>query len=601
MDMKKIMRFSVLVSVLAMLASCSDFLTKTPETNLAPESFFKSESELELWTNRFYNLLSEPDNMLTLYADDYVGSSLTNVARGTRTAASESWGTSAWQYLRWINILFEYDTNCDNEAARIKHEGVAYFFRAWFYFEKVKKYGDMPYYDYVISDQDTESLKKPRDSRAYVMYRVMQDLDRAIANLPDAWSSTPLYRLSKDAARALKSRAALFEGTFRKYHGLADETVDGITLSADWFLQQSAAAAGEIIASGKYFLHTGNASNTGPYRDLFILEDADPDETILGRRYASNTETGIKVRHRIQFSLLGNLKISATRRFVNHYLQADGSPIQARDGYATEAYFETFQHRDPRMAQTLRAPGYVQVGEADETVETLKDSNSGYTIIKHVSDSSHNGSETSTTDWAVFRYAEILLNYAEAKAELGTLTQEDIDRTVNVVRARVGMPALSMESANAAPDALMSDYYPNVLGGANKGVLLEIRRERTVELVAEGFRQWDLLRWKEGKFFTPNSYEYKGLEGVWFPGLGEYDMNGDNEPDILLYSGTKPATRLAAYSVDTELILSEGDHGYVLMFSAETYTWNEERDYLWPIPESQRIATGNILSQNYGY
>ena len=161
---------------------------------------------------------------------------------------------------------------------------------------------------------------------------------------------------------------------------------------------------------------------------------------------------------------------------------------------------------------------------------------------------------------------------------------------------------MSMEEANAAPDALMASYYPNVTQSAMTGAILEIRRERTVELVAEGFRQWDMLRWKEGKFLTPNTYDDKGFEGLYFPSLGEFDMNGDNEPDILLYTGEKPSTRLEAYSVDEGgLTLSEGDHGYVLMYSAETYQWNEERDYLWPIPQDQRIATGGALTQNPGY
>ena len=597
--MKKIIRFSVLAAVLAVFTACSDFLTKEPETSLAPETFFSTDTELEWWTNRFYNQFPDPDNLLGLYADDYVGSSLNAVARGTRTAESESWGTSAWQYLRWMNQLFEYDSNCDDEAARIKHEGVTHFFRAWFYFEKVKKYGDIPYYDYVISDTDTESLRKPRDSRAYVMYRVMQDLDKAIENLPEQWASDPLYRLSKNAARALKSRAALFEGTFRKYHNIPDETVgEGVTVSADWFLQQSVKASEEIISSGKYSIYKSNTTGVGTYRDFFVLEDASAAETILGRRY----DVTIPIRHGLQFKLMANSRISITRRFVNHYLCADGSKIQDREGWETEDYYTSFQNRDPRMTQTIMAPGYIQIGEEDETVETMRNDLSGYSLIKFISDGSHNTADTSTTDWSIFRYPEILLNYAEAKAELGTLTQEDIDKTVNAIRARVDMPALSMEAANANPDALMKEYYPNAKGGSNLGVLLEIRRERTVEFIAEGLRQWDMLRWREGKFLTPNAYRHHALEGVYFPALGEYDMNRDGKADLLLYRGDKPSTTITnVYTVDSDITLSEGDHGYVLMYPLETYQWNENRDYLWPIPKDQIIATGEVLTQNPGY
>ena len=596
--MRKILFVTAGVALALGLSSCDDFLTKEPETQLSPNSFYSSDAELELWTNRFYLQLSAPNDMLRQYADDYVGSSLSSIARGTRTPQNEKWGISAWQDLRWINQLFEYDSNCPDENVRKKYEGVAHFFRAWFYFDKVQKYGDIPYYDYVISDQDMESLKKPRDSRGYVMYRVMQDLDKACELLPDKWDSDPLYRLSKNAALAFKSRAALFEGTFRKYHAVADESVDGTTVSAAWFLQQAADAAGTIINSGKYGVYSKNESGTGAYRDFFILEDASDTETILARRYEGTTTM---IRHDLQFYLMKNLRISATRRFVNHYLQANGAKIQERAGWETESYFDSFYDRDPRMAQTLLAPGYVQVGEKEETVGTFENAMSGYAIIKYISDSSHNTATTSTTDWSVFRYPEVLLNYAEAKAELGTLTQEDVDKSSNVIRGRVKMPGLSMQEANAAPDALMSEYYPHVAEGANKGVLLEIRRERTVELVGEGFRQWDLIRWHEGRFFTPNAYASKGFEGVYFPALGEYDMNGDGKSDVLLYRGEKPSTRLAAYDVDKDITLSEGDRGYVLMYNNETYVWNEERDYLWPIPEGQCIATGGILTQNPQY
>ncbi len=597
--MKKFINISILLSAVAMLSACDDFLTKEPETDLPPQTFFSSDKELELWSNRYYNQFSSPDDFLKTYADDYVASSLSSVARGTRTPESENWGTGAWQYLRWINYQFAYDSNCSDEAVRTKYRGVAHFFRAFFYFEKVKKYGDVPYYDYVISDTDWASLKKPRDSRGYVMYQVLKNLDNAYDMLPEAWPSNPMYHVSKYAALALKSRAALYEGTFRKYHNIEDETVDGVTISADWFLEQAADAAKLIIESKKYSIYEKDAKGVGPYRDFFVLEDADPSETILGIRFANGD--AVTVRHGLQFALLGNARISATRRFANHYLMADGSKVQDKEGYATMSYAESFKDRDPRMSQTLLAPGYKQIGQEDETVETLTSDLSGYSIIKFISDDSHNTATTSTTDWPLFRYPEVLLNYAEAKAELGTLTQDDIDLTVNAIRHRVGMGGLTMADANSAPDALLAGYYPNVTKSDNTGVILEIRRERTIELVAEGFRQWDMLRWKEGQFLTPNAYEHKGFEGIYFAGLGEIDMNGDNEPDILLYRGTKPSTALTAYNVDTDLTLSEGDHGYVLMYNTETYVWNEVRDYLWPIPEAQRIATGGALSQNEGY
>ena len=484
--MKTISKILIFVSMSLALSGCDDFLTKEPETNLSPNTFFSSEAELELWTNRFYSLFAGPDTDAIQVSDIQIAKNLSSVQQGTRSPATENWGTSAWAYLRYINYYLERSGNCPDETIRQRYDGVAYFFRALFYFEKVRKYGDIPYYDFVIPSNDWASLKRPRDSRGFVMKKVMEDLDRAITDLPDNWPSDALYRLSKNAARAMKARAALYEGTFRKYHGIADETIDGVTISADYFLQLAADAAWAVMEQNKYSLYKGNTLKLdAPYREYFILEDGDAKETILSMRFNAD----ILVRHGIQFTFR-NMRHSATQRLVNHYLMADGSKIQDQPGYETMTYNQQFQNRDPRMAQTLMAPGYVDLNGIDEVIEDCKSYDmTGYRFIKFVSDDTHNGATTSTTDWPVFRYPEILLTYAEAKAELGTLTPEDIALTVDVVRDRVGMPALDMTAANNNPDPLMASYYPNVNSGANKGVILEIRRERTVELPCEGLRQ----------------------------------------------------------------------------------------------------------------
>ncbi len=225
--MKNIKLYILLAFVVNFFTSCENYLTLSPETSLSPSSFFASEEELELWTNRFYNLLSGPDTDAIQMSDLQISKSLSSLQQGTRSASTQTW---SWTYLRYINYFFANATNCEDEEALAEHMGVAYFYRALFYFEKVRQYGDVPYYDYVLESDDWESLKKARDSRGYVMQKVMEDLDNAVENLPEAWSSDALYRVSKNAALALKSRAALYEGTFRKYHSIADETVDGVTI-----------------------------------------------------------------------------------------------------------------------------------------------------------------------------------------------------------------------------------------------------------------------------------------------------------------------------------------------------------------------------------
>lgn len=620
MNMKKI--YAVFISGLSVLAfsSCEGFLDKFPETSLSPETFYTSEKELELATNGFYTMLPSPDNTTdgALQDNDLeYHVALSSLQMGNRSAENESWSSSTWSNLRALNYYLEHSVNCTSEDIRKKYDGVAYFFRAMFYYEKVRKYGDIPWYDHVISANDKASLYRARDSRGFVMQKIMEDLDKAIDGLPVTWTEG-VYRINKYAAYAFKSRVALFEGTWRKYHDVPDETYtkeDGtqMTLSSEYFLTQAADAAKAVIDYGKYKMYKGETIVKGqPYRNFFVLEDAETSETILSRRYLYTDE--MNIRHGVQFKYK-NQRHSLTRALAYHYLMADGTPFQSQEGWQTMQYNQEFKNRDPRMAQTIAAPDYVAVGTDASTkyYPSCKDyDRSGYRPIKYFSDDTHDGAGTSTSDYAIFRYGEVLLNYAEAKAELGEADQTVIDQTVNVIRARVGMPALDVTKANGTPDAFLSSYYTDKhLDGPDKGLILEIRRERTVELVNEGFRLWDMLRWHEGQQLCPASNTLgPGFIGCWFPGLGEYDMNNDGTPDLCIYTGTKPSTdceNTLDVSEGKENTLSEGTSGYLIQFKDQTYKW-EEKDYLYPIPVKQiqiypkDEATGeSVLTQNPGY
>lgn len=588
-------------------ASCEDFLTKVPETDLSPDTFFTTEAELEMWTNNFYaEILPEADNLTAQVADDHYTSSLNAIEKGTRSPSSASWGVGTWQPLRRINYFLE-NNKCADPAIKAEYDGVAYFFRAMFYFNKVRQYGDIPYYDKVIGSSDEAMLNKPRDPRGYVMLKICQDLDKAYELLPDKWEAYSVYKVTKDAAMALKSRAALFEGTFRKYHAGTEyvpqdeQTFDGITVSSKWFLEQAAEAASKVM--GKHSLYTGNTlglaskATRASYREYFILEDAEDSETILSRRYS----VALLIRHGIQFNMK-NGRHSATARFVNHYLQADGTPIQNRAGWQTLSYRDAFKNRDPRMEQTLHGPSYVAYQEKNHEMMTFDRNLSGYRVIKFISSTDHENATTSTTDYPILRYAEVLLNYAEAKAELGTLTADDLAKTINVIRARVGMPGLTAVPAEA--DELMKEYYPNAKG-EQLAAILEIRRERTVELFCEGFRQWDLLRWDEGKWLVPSTS--KGFQGIYVPALGEYDLDNDGKLDAGFYAKALSSDDKTTVPATNQIVigggwtLSEGDHGYLTYHAAEDYVWDDAKDYLWPIPVDQRTLTGGALTQNPGW
>lgn len=179
-----------LLSALA-FTSCEGFLDKFPETALSPETFYTNEKELTLATNGFYAMLPKPDDSFDGALQDndlQFHLSLSTIQRGTRQAETETWSASTWSDLRSINYYLEHSVKCTNEDVRKKYDGIAYFFRAVFYYEKVRKYGDIPFYDHVISDSDKESLYRPRDSRGFVMQKIMEDLDRAIDGLPVSWS-----------------------------------------------------------------------------------------------------------------------------------------------------------------------------------------------------------------------------------------------------------------------------------------------------------------------------------------------------------------------------------------------------------------------------
>jgi hypothetical protein len=556
----------------AAMISCEENLDLAPEDTLSPGIYFSNASQLELWTNQYYSQMSSADDCAQQCAEDNIDADLSELLMGQRTAASENGWT--WTMLRKINYYLQNSGNCEDINARTQYDGVSYFMRAYFYFNKVRRYGDVPWYNQVLNSDDDELLIKPRDSRTLVMDSIMVDMDRAIAMLP---TKKDQVHVTKWTALALKSRIALYEGTWRKYRG-----IDG----SDKFLQLAVEAAEEFIDNSGYKLY-----NTGsePYRTLFNSIDCVSDEVILTRKY-SNTAN---VMHSIPFNIINNRQ-GLTKRFVNHYLMADGSYFSGQDGWQTLNYVKETQNRDPRMAQTILCPGYIQTGAKVVSVNDMA-SCTGYRPIKFVGNSAYDGASKAFSDFPLFRAAEVYLNFAEAKAELGSLKQSDLDKSVNLIRKRAGMPDLLLDYANAHIDPLMMEYYPNVTKGANTGVILEIRRERTVELVMEGFHLWDMFRWKEGVQFTKQFY------GPYFEGVGEYDLDNDGTSDFLIYTNSKGDFKGTAMKLNKDIYLSDGDSGNMVALRNIKVEWNEERDYLWPIPASERVLTGGVLTQNPGW
>jgi hypothetical protein len=262
---------------------------------------------------------------------------------------------------------------------------------------------------------------------------------------------------------------------------------------------------------------------------------------------------------------------------------------------------EETQDRDPRLSQSIRTPGYKRMGEETFTAPDLKVSFTGYHQDKYVTTLDQDSYNNSDIDLIIFRAAEVMLNYAEALAEAGTLTQADLDLSIGKLRDRVGMPHLDLFAANGSPDAFLTDpafggYQSPVLAAdPNKGVILEIRRERAVELCQEGHRYYDLMRWKEGKVFEAPFY------GMYFPGTGVYDLDNSGTDDFEIYSASATSKAAVTKKLGSDIILKDGNSGMVLLHSDVARSWDEGKDYLYPIPTDERNLTEGALTQNPGW
>lgn len=563
------------------LFSCSkDYLDRQPESDISPDAFFRSEKDLELYANSFYRAIPSAEGIYNEDVDNIVKQTLPDEVIGNRTIPSTGGGWS-WGDLRNINYFLEnYNRTVPEEQAK-KWAAVAKFFRAYFYFEKVKRFGDVPWYSKVIDDSNEAELMKPRDPRALVMDSIMRDINYAVENLGTGKS---VEKVTKWTALALKSRIALYEGTFRKYH------TELALPNHELFLQEAAAAAKELIENSPYSLYQGSGPNTG-YGELFSSVNAIDQEVILSRKFSDALQVWHNVNYYTITASYGRPGLS--KDLVNSYLMADGTRFTDITDYETMQYFDEVQNRDPRLSQTIRTPGYIRIGGVAKQVPQLGFSVTGYQLIKFVGDVKYDNYSRSENDMPIFRLAEVLLNYAEAKAELGDINKADIDLSIKKLRDRVGMPTLDVAAANLNPDKYLADEYKNV-NGANKGVILEIRRERRIELVMESYRWDDIMRWKEGPLLT------RQFKGMYFPGVGEYDLDQDGKIDVMLYEGTKPTAPSGTqiYKIGGEILLENGASGGNIVINPHiTKSFDEKKDYLYPLP-TQELELNTNLIQN---
>ncbi|MBO9620632.1 MAG: RagB/SusD family nutrient uptake outer membrane protein [Niabella sp.] len=579
----------IIVAVM-LLSGCSKFLDRQPLASISPNNAFNSENELQLYVNSFYsaNLPNADDDnngFYSLYnedADNIVKNSMGDQLTGKRVVpvTDGAWG---WSKLRNINYFLQnYGNGHLDTAVTYKYVAVARFFRAFFYFSMVTRYGDVPYFTKVPSEVDSTLLKLPRTSRVAVTDSIVADLDFAINHLGTAADPAAV---TKWTALALKSRVCLFEGTFRKYH-------TEFKLSGAEDLLQKCVDASTQLMQGPYSIYTDDPSTS--YRNLFSSYDPQRKEVILARQYSKSAQIFHNVNYYTIAASYG--KPGLEKKLVNSYLMKDGSRFTDLQGYDTMTFVHEMQNRDPRLYQTIRTPGYTRLGSTIKLPTSFTATTTGYQLTKYVMGTADDAYMKCYNALSIFRYAEVLLNFAEARAELGTLTQGDLNNSIKLLRGRVGMPGLDMAQANANVDPYLAAQYSNVAAGGNQGVILEIRRERRIEMVMEGLRWNDLMRWKEGHLLA---LQYKG---EYFPKPGQYDLDGDLKPDLEIYTTTKSSTSgLQFLKLGTDVQLENGANGgAIIVLGNVSKTFNENKDYLWPIPTQEMQLNPNLV-QNPGW
>ncbi|WP_342083644.1 RagB/SusD family nutrient uptake outer membrane protein [Dyadobacter sp. OTU695] len=594
----KVIPYLTILAGFFLLSSCEDdFLQRNPQTAITKEEFFNTPADLETYTNGLYGSLGA--SWEDLYSDNISintgGNETDNLIRGGITPGNVG-GWNTWGELRRINYMLDNTSKTTGDAAVINHYiGVARFFRALFYYRMVKRYGDVPWYSHVMGTEDEEMLYKARDPRVLVVDSVMNDLEFAAAHvLPARTNKTMITRW---AALALLSKVALHEGTYRTYH---DEL--GLKGTASRFLERAVSASQKIIEEGGFEIHnTGNGAVD--FRTLFSSNNLSANKEVIFLQKNSKEDGVANNTHVVldwQWALSGSL--------ANEFLMKDGTAFTSQAGYDKKTFTEVFRNRDPRMAETIMPPGFSNV-PATNAPYVIKPSFGGYLQLKFYprDPALRGGWALNYTDLPIFRYAEILLIHAEAKAELGTITQGDLDKTINLLRRRVGMPDLNLAAANALPDPYLAGRYPAV-AGAGKGLILEIRRERRTEMACEGLRFDDLYRWKSGALLGQDT------RGIYVPALGGIDVTGDGVEDIAILKAAGDEAPLAGlpadvkakivkyYLTDGSFYLSQGTSGHI-MFGRDKQqprNFNESKYYYFPVPLEQTILNKN-LKQSPGW
>lgn len=571
--MKKITYILGLFSMLT-FQSCLDM---EPKTQLADTNYWQTPDHFKLFATQFYGwtvdfkqLDDSPHS--DVRSDLRTGITLDVYSNGTNSIpSSDKTYTNNYNRIRQVNTLLQQAEGYAAPADIETSVGEAHFFRAYCYFDLLQVYGDV-----IITrtplDIDSPEMQMARNSRDEVVDFILEDLEEAIRLLPEAneISSKDEGRLSSQAASAFLSRVALYEGTWQKFRNGGQNNDRSSAL-----LDIAATSAHDVIESGFFELFAPEELGTEAYKYLFILENDKSNPA--GITKSGNKEYIFTRRHdptlaSIGFNItqgrLGNA-VYVTRKMANMYLQSNGLPINPQTWDYSKVDSE-FKDRDNRMSNTLMIPGHTYwgtgggridwTGSAEEIANAshknfMPSTGTGYFPHKWCCERDGVPTGMEAYDYPIIRYAEVLLNYAEAVFERDDkISDEDLAISLNLTRKRVN------------PN--MPDLTNTFVSANNLEMRTEIRRERTVEFYDENFRIDDLKRWKTAEEEMPMN-----LTGVKWRGT-EYETKWSDA---------------SSKTMDAEgcIIYEQGR------------VW-EEKHYLYPLPMDQLKLNPN-LKQNPGW
>ena len=559
-----------LMAGMVIFTSC-DLLNNDPYDSFTKNNFFTSETNVEMYANYFYNEWSaygtggaSGDFYFNTLNDNQAVTGLAGWSFKNVSASDGTWN-ACYTEIRRANILLENIEQVEMPAASMDYyTSLARLYRGWQHFCLVRKFGDCFWVDKSLTSQDEAILYGPRHNRNEVMDKALEDINYAVEHM-GAMHADSRTAYNVHVANAMKSRVCLFEGTYAKYH-------QGDNARAEKYLKEAKAASEAIINAGQFALTAGAEGYRANYNSLDLAGNT---EMIMYKKYVIGL-----LYHATQDYCCGSTQTNGlSKSAFNAYLMADGTLPTGEDKgvLGTEGYdegkpviYHLLEARDPRLAQQIDGYlGYVGNGrkryEGMPGQETVAENtvSTGYGILKFdepVTEGKFrqatNGNET---DAPVFWLAEILLNHAEACAELGETAAATA--SVNKLRARAGMPNLTLWGDKA-----------NNMGVSD--LIWEVRRERRVELMFDlNDRYWSLIRWHQLDKLDTQKYPDQTL-GAWIEEGWPIDLNS--------------------------VKLTNGTYGYIDCNTTGDHRVFDEKHYLAPIPQGQLDLNEN-LTQNPGW